>query len=534
VFFKGDSGIGKTWVVTNVLDIFSEEDVWMLGGLSPTALVHDYGTLMGKDGVEIDPSLKPSFKAIKDELQGELREGEKVNAVAVKREFFKRLKEWNDKLKDSFYVVDLHKKLLVFLEAPHIETFNKLRPILSHDKEEISYRFTDKDKSGGLRTSHVKICGWPATMFCTTDKTWLEDLATRSLTITPRITEKKLRAACELVGADAAYPRTMFNGANREKLFKISAVEGLRKEISNLAVAVPYGHEIGHNVPLYRPRVMRDLNHIVSYIQLNALVNHHNRPKITGLEKTLVLATYEDFVQVMTYFLYCEESTVTGLNAHILEVFHKAMEPLQTFDYDGLVLKCQEVLRYPLSRSTLYVYVRELSNIGWVDDEPNPEDKRKRIIRIIKDKQNLLSYLILEFPSFFKLENFKAFLNNVKKLSQQSHISLNDISCENWENDVETLFNEHYVKLSENLRLKIEGYTNDIISQNRTALPKTLDGFADNSNIRQSKIIREGELKCCFCDLPVKHMEAYSFHNGLPCHVDCLKQVGVKQENPPT
>ena len=42
---KGESSIGKTWNAMNTVCYFPEEDLWLLGGLSPTALVHDYGVL---------------------------------------------------------------------------------------------------------------------------------------------------------------------------------------------------------------------------------------------------------------------------------------------------------------------------------------------------------------------------------------------------------------------------------------------------------------------------------------------------------
>jgi len=525
VFFKGDSGIGKTWVVTNVLNLFEEQDIWMLGGLSPTALVHDYGTLVDKHGIEVPMDNRPSKEQIKEELQ--LEKGE-VSKAELEREIRKRWKTWNDNLKDSYYLVDLTGKLLVFLESPHIETFNRLRPILSHDKLEISYRFTDKDKKGGLRTTHVKIRGWPATIFCTTDKTWLQDLATRSLTITPRTSDAKLRAACILVGQEVAYPvrnsspeKTKFQ-TELQKIIDYYTNNGMGK----IQVLVPYGEQIGENVPLYQPRVMRDIRHILTFIKLNALVNYETRPKIDKI----VLATYEDFKQVMTYFQYCEETTVTGLNKHILDMFHKALEPLKVCNYNSLVEKCQEVLAYPLSQATLYVYVRELEKIGWVDAEPDPEDHRKRIIKVIRDKKELLTSLINEFKTFFGLEQFKAWLKRVLEILYEGRVLSNDFSTDWWINGVEDMFYKYYVPQEENMLGKIEPSNNNLILPEKALNGENtvLDGV--NSKVRDYKGI-VGSCWICGKLLPQDLVDT-TVDEGRTVHLGCYKKLkeGLKSE----
>lgn len=56
LFLRGPSSIGKTYCVTQTLKFFPPESIDYLGGLSPTALYHDYGVLTdGDTGEEIDP-----------------------------------------------------------------------------------------------------------------------------------------------------------------------------------------------------------------------------------------------------------------------------------------------------------------------------------------------------------------------------------------------------------------------------------------------------------------------------------------------
>jgi len=419
IFMKGKSGIGKTYITVNVVALFNQKDIWYLGGLSPTALVHGYGDWVDETGELIDPLEKPSKETIKLEL--ELENPDKhITKTQVFRQFQEKMKKWREKIKKSYYRVDMRGKLLVFLDAPHPDTFARLLPILSHDQPEISYKHTVSKKTE-LRTEHVKIVGWPATIFCTTNKTWLEDFSTRSFTITPRTTEAKLRAAVELTGRDYSFPKR-FRQDEKTKARLQLVLSCLQNRLTgnNVEVLIPYSQSLSRIIPIYKERVMRDFSHILTFIRLNAILNHVNRPEITVNDEEFLLATKEDFVTVFKMFQFCEETTVTGLSQHIITVFNDLMKPLMVFNYKTLVEKSKEVLDYPLSSKTLYKYVEELEKIGWVDQQPDPEDKRRRIITVIRTEKNLLSYSLSQFHTFFTLETFKEWLKEHFKLFSQN------------------------------------------------------------------------------------------------------------------
>ena len=46
LFLRGPSSTGKTYNVTQAVKYLPADKVLLLGGLSPTALVHDFGTLV--------------------------------------------------------------------------------------------------------------------------------------------------------------------------------------------------------------------------------------------------------------------------------------------------------------------------------------------------------------------------------------------------------------------------------------------------------------------------------------------------------
>jgi len=88
----------------------------------------------------------------------------------------------------------------------------------------------------------------------------------------------------------------------------------------------------------------------------------------------------------------------------------------------------------------------ELAKVGYVDEQPNPLDKRSKIIRVIKQDENVSEYVRKEFGHYFTLESFKGWLKGIEKnCVLKGQIHLNKIPKDQWNNDVADLFNEHYV-----------------------------------------------------------------------------------------
>jgi len=62
VGLRGTSSIGKTYLTTESIKYFPEEDVWLLGCLSKKALIHSYGVLTDENGNEINLANTPEEK----------------------------------------------------------------------------------------------------------------------------------------------------------------------------------------------------------------------------------------------------------------------------------------------------------------------------------------------------------------------------------------------------------------------------------------------------------------------------------------
>jgi len=441
LFLKGPSSIGKTFNATQVLRYFPQEDVWYLGGLSPTALVHERGTLVDEDGETIDLSEKPRKSDFKDDPKG----------------YQRALKRWEERLRNSHYEIELSNKILVFLEAPHIETYMMLRPLLSHDTPEISYKFTDKTGKGHLRTSHVILKGWPATVFCTTSEKYIEDLSTRGYTVTPEMTEVKYRKAIQLTAQSLAYPQTDEDQSfYKLKGFLSMVIERCKKGFNN--VLIPYAEKLSEVYPAVLPRDMRDFKRFLTLIQINAILNRFNRPILEihkgQRTKYYILADMHDLNEALYIFQNLEETTRLGVPGHILSFFKEIVRPLckekDLVTYRDLTDEYNRKHKDKRSTRTIRNWCELLSNVGLLSVEPHPEDRRFKAV-ILTDG-NVENYGISIKENFFTIENLKEWFFKVKNNAETDLVYIRkkfnekpDIDFITINSDrISALFSEHF------------------------------------------------------------------------------------------
>jgi len=125
-FLRGEPSIGKTYNVTEVVKYFPKDNVWLLGGLSPKALIHQRGRLIDKNGEEINLE----NRAVKPKKGDYVDQSQYSDAV---REYNEDIKVWRKRLEESYTLIEMSHKILVFLEAPPIDTFKTLLPISAFD-----------------------------------------------------------------------------------------------------------------------------------------------------------------------------------------------------------------------------------------------------------------------------------------------------------------------------------------------------------------------------------------------------------------
>jgi hypothetical protein len=422
-FTRGKSSIGKTHSIREMLKYFPKEDLWMLGGLSPKALIHEYGTLVDELGQPI-PSDWVNSRIQELEAGRKLTKKESRVIVAQAKQDFQEL------LQNSRYVVDLTGKILAFLESPDEDTWLILRPILSHDTLETSYKFPEKRSDGTLRTKTVVLKGYLAVICATTDEKFIEDLATRCLTSMPETTEEKYEEAILLIGAKLSQPWDFDMRSDTEYQHICEYIQRLKTTVRDhkWIIVVPFGKEFARIYPHRLPRDMRDFDHFMQLVKQFTLLHLFQRPRIGCEGKTYVLSTIEDLIYALQLFADIEETTRSGLAGHIIAFFKKAILPLTS---DGSLAELSDLCeRYNATASpkigmdAVYGYVNALDKAGWVVKENHPHDKRKKIVRSFKNGESSLLLLIKQKLPFFTETELKNWFIALQNYLCEKHVHI--------------------------------------------------------------------------------------------------------------
>lgn len=278
VSFNAPSSTGKTYIPTQVAQYFPDADVRQYGGASPTAFFHD-------------------------------------NASFDKE--------------NNRYVTDLERKILIFLEQPNPKLQQNLRPILSHDKKEIDYKITDKDKKGSNRAKNIIIRGFPATIFCSAGMRLDEQEATRAILLSPETSIEKVK--------EGVHMATLRDSNKAEFLAKIEAsperqqlkdrVLAIKQEHVN-HIIVPNPSEIERrflsHVQSTKPRHQRDVGHLLSIIKCIALLNVWFRRDENGN----IAANSSDIDQGFEVWQKINKSQELNIPPYTYEFYKKFIVPI--------------------------------------------------------------------------------------------------------------------------------------------------------------------------------------------------------------
>lgn len=279
-FLIAPTSEGKTYSTVTVSDIFPTGDVIIIGRMSPTALIHQNGFLIDKDGFSIQNSI--------DLFDAKIIE---VKSRAEKEEF-ERQKE--DLLRESHMCVDLKNKILIFIDNPHPETYEMLKPIMSHDKKEIVYKTTRGD--GSLRVKETIIRNWPVFIFCSAkneakNEVWVE-MKNRGLMLSPNTDVKKYEEANKLTGQKFGLPtwcKSLYENSEDKERSK-DQIKILKERLNQLCedgnnpVINVFNGKISQLFPKNTAESMRHYTRFNSLVNLETLLNADNNPSLI-LEK---------------------------------------------------------------------------------------------------------------------------------------------------------------------------------------------------------------------------------------------------------
>lgn len=526
LFLRGESSIGKTYNVIQALKYFPKDDVWLLGGLSPTALVHSRGKLVDEHGEEINFNEKPE-KPKKTDFADE------YGFRHAFTEYKEQKEAWIKRLEKSRYLVDLTQKILVFLEAPHIETFNMLRPILSHDSFQISYKFTDKTAKGKLQTQHVVIHGFPATIFCTTQEKYVKDLATRGFTVTPEMTKEKYKAANLLTATKAAFPWIFDEDPDIEEM--CSYIRFLKETLKELKVTVPFSRGLAEKFPSTFSRSMRDFQHVVNLIGISASFHYAQRPAITRKikdasneeekEETYIMAVRDDFTRILNLWNEIRESTETSASGNIIRFFHQVVSELakekDEFTVEDLTDRWNSQFEDKKSSGVIRSWIKFLAEVGYVNAKPDPNDKRRNLVSVIKANEKNTDCGIFDFCVIFSLDSFKEWLNEANQIYRRNHILPRENIFAEGNTSIEEMYEKYFRNESDSVRyIDVNGSEASLTEKSTEKtqiqkMPYSVDfPFKVEDVLKLERLTIHIEDKCVSCSFEGRMDWQATFHNG--------------------
>jgi len=278
--FNAEASVGKSYVVLEVASYFPSEDVQELGYCSPTSFFHEQGI-------------------------------------------------WIKKTKIKH--IDLERKILIFLDQPHDLLLQRLRPLLSHDKKELSFKITDKTAKGTLSTKHIVIKGYPTVTFCSANGLRQDQEKTRMFLLSPESTQPKLKESLKLIafkqGDKKKYLKEIDEDANRQNLkMRIEAI----KKLAVSHIEVPQWDKVYDrfikNRQYLQPRHQRDFPRLFALIKAWGLLNAWHREQKQDFDGLTIYANDKDIN--VGFWLYDKivRSNEVGLTPEQLEIFEKVIK----------------------------------------------------------------------------------------------------------------------------------------------------------------------------------------------------------------
>lgn len=500
---QAPSSEGKTYVVTEVAKLFPKEDIIELVGATPKSFFYDKATLVDKDTLEpVEDQLRQLFRNLQK------AKGSEKEEIKAQIDFI---------LENSVPLVDLENKILIFLDTPDINTLNALKPILSHDEYITYYKYTDKTGKGQIRSKTILLKGWPAVIIIrVTGEKSQEDysqISSRFLLVSPNMSKEKYREAIKLLALRMGKPAVVVNqilkvaevekaklliNAIRDKLLELR--DRNRKALNDYKASIfyiPLLDKIAELFPTVTGRNMRDFKKLLLILQLIAAVNVFKRPILRIGDVEYIIVVKRDWEKAYELMLTEEEklSIFTGIPKHVAEWFEKVLKPLSQ-EYNGTLYISDLVENTPKLIGKYYSYdsirkmfLKPLENTGFITLEPDPEDRRRRVIKILRENlfngEKIGEYRKIDFSDIFTLNELNRELSELRKISEYKDVKI--INYDGNELTIEELYKKYY---SDN------GFYSDILLRpDKSLFNKDNSKIAEREKIRYFPVFQDTSLE---------------------------------------
>jgi len=342
--YLAESSTGKSYIPLELSWYFPKEDVIKLGYTSPQTFYYESGTLIP------DPS---DTRDVEEDKKRKIR------------------------------VVDLHQKILVFLDQPHDQLLQRLRSLLSHDEKSIVSKFVNKREKSGNRTETVIIEGFPTVIFCSAKFRMEEQEKTRLLLLSPEVEQEKLRETITLKiekeSDRAGFHKRMMEDPKRnllatriwrikrEGIGYINIPEELREQILQQFLE-------DHKFLIARHQ--RDISRLLAIIKGHALLNLMHRSRL----QDAIIVNHEDVEAGFSLYYQISEANELGLPPEIYEVFTKLKPHLEERE-SGITRKEFQSFYFRqyfkvIGRERATDILKALDTVGLIVEQPDPLDRR--------------------------------------------------------------------------------------------------------------------------------------------------------------
>lgn len=231
---------------------------------------------------------------------------------------------------NNVIVIDLSRKILIFTENPDTQLLAKLRGFLSHDTKIHVSKITDKSEKGGNRTKTVHLVGYCSIVFCTATQKVDNQEQTRVITLSPEVTDNKIRAGINTViereSGNSDFSKKINNNENRIHLIeRLEAISNLKiKEIKIGGKNELYLKEKCFNIfGVLQPRHQRDIKKIIDIAKSLALLNAWFR----DLQDNTITLNQKDIDDALSLYGPVAEVQNKNISPYVYDFYKDIIEP---------------------------------------------------------------------------------------------------------------------------------------------------------------------------------------------------------------
>lgn len=360
--FLAASSTGKSYLPIEIgTGYFNEQDLLLIGYCSPTAFFHEYGTLL-PDPTDTRADVEPEHKR-------------KVRYI------------------------DLHQKIIIFLDQPHAKLLENLRPLTAHDQKQITMKITNRSEKTGNRAETIIIQGYPTVVFCSANYKQDEQEKTRLLLLSPETSQEKLTETITLKihkeGNRATFKHDIASIPERLKL--AARIQNIKDAKINQVIITDelqalINQKFIEAHPVLQPRNQRDIGRLLNIIKGHALLNFYNRnwksdffrDKATGVYETDPITTItvqiKDVEIGFKYYNTVAEANELGIPPEVYTVFTSFKAKMEKYPNGFTRKEFQtiyfQVFRKFIGREKAKAFIDTLETSGLIIEQPDPNDKR--------------------------------------------------------------------------------------------------------------------------------------------------------------